>query len=116
MKKYILIQTILILAFTGSSFQIFKTSLDITVRDGLGNLVEGAKVQIYKTYDDFQEETNPVADAQFTDKRGRVLFKDLDAQSYYISVTKDDMNNFGQGEMVDKLIANRRNKVTIIIQ
>ncbi len=116
MKKYSLLIIMMVFFVTGSFAQILKTSLEITVRDRLGNVVEDAEVQIYRTYDDYQEETNPVAEMQKTDKKGRVLFKNLDAKSYYVNVQKGTMNNHGEGEMVDTLVKNRKNRVTVIIQ
>lgn len=117
MKTYFLPFTLLIFLILGSSFQGFlKTSLEITIRDRLGNTVEGVKVKIYETYDDFNDDVNFIGEPQQTNEKGRVLFKELEAIPYYISAVKGDNNNYGDGEMVDKLIENRRNKVTIIIR
>jgi hypothetical protein len=89
--KYLAILTILALAASG--FQLIKTSLNITVRDGLGNTVEGA-----------------------TDEKGIVKFKDLKDIAYFVLAEKDDLNNFGGGEKTGKLEAKRINKVTVVIQ
>jgi hypothetical protein len=101
---------------SGASAQLFKTSLEITVRDRLGNTVEGAKVQLYKTFEDYQNETNPVTDVKITDSKGRVLFKELESRPYYLNASKGEDNNYGDGEMVDTLVENRKNKVTVIIR
>jgi len=116
MKKYSLLILTIIYCISGSSAQIFKTSLEITIRDRLGNTVEGVEVQLFKTYTDYQNETNPVTDVLLTDKKGRVLFKELQSKPYYVNAKKGDINNYGDGEMVDTLVENRRNKVTIIIR
>ncbi len=116
MKKYSLLFFIIIFYFSGSSAQIFKTSLEITIRDRLGNTVEGVMVQLFKTYADYQNETNPVTDVLLTDKKGRVLFKELQPVRYYVNAKKGEINNYGDGEMVDTLVENRRNKVTVIIR
>jgi len=117
MKKYSLLASIVIAFVLNTSYQgILKTSLEITIRDRLGNTVEGVKVKLYKTYEDFNNDTNFIAEPLQTDGKGKVLFKNLEAIPYYISAVKGDNNNYGDGEMVDTLIESRRNKVTIIIR
>jgi hypothetical protein len=117
MKKYFFLAGLVFAMMVLSSFQGFlKTSLEITIRDRLGNTVEGVKVKLYNTYDDFNNDIDFIGEPQQTDQKGRVLFKDLQAKAYYISAVKGDDNNYGDGEMVDTLIENRKNKVTIIIR
>jgi len=96
--------------------QLFKTSLQITVRDNLGNVVENAEVQIFNTKEDYQQEDNPVKGVMYTDDDGQVKFTDLDTQEYYINVEKGDKNNYGAGIKTDILAEKRTNKVTIIIE
>lgn len=116
MNRFLFILIFITFSAGSASAQLLKTSLEITIRDRLGNPVEGAEVQIFRTYEDYQEETNPVSEVQITDSKGRVLFKNLAARPYYVNAEKGDINNYGEGEMVDTLIENRKNKVTIIIQ
>ena len=117
MKKQFLIFYLIGIVFLSFSFQsLLKTSLEITVRDRLGNTVEGVEVILYKTHPDFQSEENPVSEALKTSKKGKVLFKELESIQYYISAVKGDDNNYGDGEMVDTLVEGRRNKVTLIIR
>lgn len=98
-----------------SGFQIIKTTLHITVRDELGNIVEGASVQLFETEDDYLKEENVVTES-VTDKYGIVKLKDLKAISYFVIVRKDDKDNSGGGERTAALEAKRINKVTIVIQ
>lgn len=98
-----------------SSFQLIKTSLNVTVRDELGNTVEGATVQLFETEEDYTKEEN-VAASGVTDKKGYVKIKDLKDISYFVIVRKDDKDNSGGGEKTEKLEAKKINKVTIIIQ
>lgn len=98
-----------------SGFQIIKTTLQITVRDGLGNIVEGATIQLFETEDDYLKEENVVAEG-VSDDRGRAKFKDLEAVPYYVIVRKDDKDNSGGGERTGQLEERRINKVTIVIQ
>ena len=119
MKKIFILIGISSLFFLGfyNPYQgILKTSLEITIRNRLGNIVEGCEVQLFSTYEDYENETNPVTEIMISDKKGRVLFKDLEPKSYYVRAQKGEINNFGEGEMVDKLIAGRRNKVNLIIR
>jgi hypothetical protein len=97
------------------SFQLIKTQLTITVRNELGNLEEGAKVQLFLTEADYKTEKNVAAEG-VTDKKGILKLKELKAISYYVIVRKDDKDNSGGGEQTGKLEANKINKVTIIIQ
>jgi hypothetical protein len=98
-----------------ASFQIIKTSLNVTVRDDTGNTVEGATIQLYESEQDYNAEKNVVAQG-VTDKKGYLKLKELKAISYYVIVRKDDKDNSGGGEKTGKLEANKINKVTIIIQ
>jgi hypothetical protein len=117
MKKNFVLTGILLILVLNTSYQGFlKTSLEITIRDRLGNTVEGVKVKLYKTYEDFNNDTNFIQEPQQTNAKGKVLFKELEAIPYYISAVKGDNNNYGDGEMVDKLIEKRKNKVTVIIR
>lgn len=97
------------------SHQIIKTQLHLTIRDELGNTVEGATVKLYETEDDYTKETNHAAEG-VTDAKGIVKFKELKAIAYYVLASKDDINNFGGGEQTGKLEPKRINKATIVIQ
>jgi len=96
-------------------FQLIKTSLQITVRNTLGNLEEGAEVKLYKTDEDYRNDTNMVA-KETTDEKGRAKFKDVEPTVYYLDVRKGEMNNFGAAIKTDSLAEKRMNKVTIIIE
>ncbi|HEY9488889.1 MAG TPA: carboxypeptidase-like regulatory domain-containing protein [Chryseosolibacter sp.] len=98
-----------------SGFQIIKTTLHITVRDELGNIVEGAAVQLFETEEDYLKEEN-IATETITDKYGIAKIKDLKPISYFVIVRKDDKDNSGGGEQTAELQAKRINKVTIVIQ
>src|SRR5687768_12568420 len=80
-----------------SSIQIVKTTLHVTVRDELGNTVEGAKVQLFEKEEDYNSEQNVAAEG-VSDKYGIVKLKDLKAVSYYVIVRKEDKDNAGGGE------------------
>jgi hypothetical protein len=96
-------------------FQIITPPPNVTIRDELGNTVEGATVTLFETEDDYKNEKNPAGE-QTTDDKGLARFKDLKAISYFVLVKKGDKNNFGGGEQTGKLEAKRINKVTIVIE
>ena len=104
----------LALLLTISGFQLLKTTLHVTVRDDLGNTVEGASVQLFETEADYTKEENIAAEGT-TDAKGIVKFKELKAISYYVIVRHGDKDNAGGGEQTGKLEEKRTNKVTIII-
>jgi hypothetical protein len=110
-------RTLLLITFliAVSAFQLIKTTLTVTVRDELGNIVEGAKVQLFENEADYTAEKNVVAEG-VTDKKGILKLKELRAIAYYVIVRKDDKDNSGGGEQVGKLEEKKINKVTIIIQ
>jgi len=97
------------------SFQIIKTTLNLTVRDEVGNTVEGATVQLFEKEEDYVAEKN-IAVEGTTDAKGILKLKDLKAMSYFVIVRKDDKDNSGGGERTGKLEEKRINKVTIVIQ
>src|SRR5690606_9100119 len=97
-----------------SGFQLLKTTLHVTVRDDVGNTVEGASVQLFETEADYTKEENVAAEGT-TDAKGIVKFKELKSISYYVIVRHGDKDNAGGGEQTGKLEEKRTNKVTIII-
>ncbi|MBL7851333.1 MAG: carboxypeptidase regulatory-like domain-containing protein [Cyclobacteriaceae bacterium] len=102
-------------ALTLSGAQLIKTSLNLTVRDELGNTVQGATVNLYETEANYTEEKNPAATGT-TDAKGVVKFKELKAIPYFVIVRKGDLDNAGAGEQIGKLEANKINKATVIIR
>jgi hypothetical protein len=98
-----------------SAFQIIKTSLGVTVRDEVGNIVVGATVQLFEKEEDYTAEKNVAAEG-LTDDKGYIRFKELKNISYFVIVRKDDKDNSGGGERTGKLEEKKINKVTIVIQ
>lgn len=115
MKSAFRLLFVLCIFVSASGFQMIKTTLVVTVRDELGNTVEGAKVQLFEKEEDYTAEKNVAAEG-VTDKKGVLKLKDLKALPYYVIVRKDDKDNAGGGEQTGKLEAKKINKVTIVIQ
>ncbi|MEP5614405.1 MAG: carboxypeptidase regulatory-like domain-containing protein [Cyclobacteriaceae bacterium] len=95
--------------------QLLPTKLRVTVVDGLGNFVEGATVSIYENEQDYRGSTNAVGIGN-TDKKGRVMFKDLKLIGYYIEAKKGDQNNNGEGVLTGELAEGKINKVNTVIE
>ena len=115
MKRHLLTGIVAGLLIILSGFQIIKTTLNLTVRDEVGNTMEGATVQLFEKEEDYVAEKN-VAVEGTTDAKGILKLKDLKAMSYFVIVRKDDKDNSGGGERTGKLEEKRINKVTIVIQ
>ncbi|MBL7865933.1 MAG: carboxypeptidase regulatory-like domain-containing protein [Cyclobacteriaceae bacterium] len=113
MKKLAIVLLIVMPVIAGA--QLIKTSLNLTVRDELGNTVEKATIALYENEADYKEEKNPAA-VGVTDPKGVCKFKDVKAIAYFVIVRKDDKDNAGGGERIGQLDANKINKVTIVIQ
>lgn len=110
--KVTAILSILILSTTG--FQLFKTSLKIQVLNDLGNIEQGATVKIFKNEEDYNHEENVVREG-VTDKKGYVVFSEVEALEYYVNVEKGDKNNYGAGEKIEMLDEGKMNRITVII-
>ncbi len=118
MRKSIFISILLLSSLLISAsfpIQLLPTSLKIVVRNNLGNTEENVKVQLYKSKEDYRNETQAVS-VELTDKKGRVTFKKLEPIVYYINATKGEANNYGMGAQTDTLEEGRINKLTVIIE
>jgi hypothetical protein len=113
--KHVFLFLLFVSAALTSEAQLIKTTLNLTVRDELGNTVQGATVSLYETEANYTAEKNPVVTGE-TDKKGVVKFKDLQPIAYYLIVRKGDKDNHGAGEQIGKLEAKKINKATVIIQ
>jgi hypothetical protein len=116
MKKVVISAIVLTLFCTTMAFSPpFKTSLTLTVRDEVGNVVEGASVKLFETKDDYLKEVNVAAETT-TDAKGIAKFKGLKPIAYFIIVRKGDKDNAGGGEQIGKLEEGKFNKSTVVIQ
>ncbi|MDN5199839.1 carboxypeptidase regulatory-like domain-containing protein [Fulvivirgaceae bacterium BMA10] len=121
MKKNILTLSLLFaislcLSFIPAEQKFLPTSLRITIINELGNVEEGAKVILYKSKEDYNQEKNAIGEPQTTDKKGRVTFKKLEPVVYFVHAEKGDRNNYGAGVQTDTLQEGRINKVNIVIE
>lgn len=95
--------------------QLFNTRLRITVLDELGNVVPDAEVTLYANEADYNKEVNEVKPKAKTDEKGRVTFKDLDPQAYYVIVRKGKLTNVGGGEIIGQLEKRKLNKANVVV-
>lgn len=105
---------------TSSTFQTINintpTSLQITIKDDLGNPVSGATVKLYSTVNDWNNETNQVLTTQSSNASGIVTFSPLSPIKYYWKVVKDCQNNYsGTVTTTNALTANMNNIVTSVL-
>ncbi|HTH56972.1 MAG TPA: SpaA isopeptide-forming pilin-related protein [Cyclobacteriaceae bacterium] len=113
--KSLLLLTLVLNFAVDKPLQLFNTSLTITVRDELGNTVEGVSVKLFAKEDDYIKEKNQLEEGK-TDAKGVVKFKKLNPESYYVLCRKGDKDNTGGGEKISQLKKGEFNKVTIVIQ
>ncbi len=117
MKKLLTISALglmMILANDAHS-QLLDTKLQVTVRNDLGNIVEGATVTLYKTMTEYENEENAVQSGT-TDKKGRVKFTKLASMAYFMHVEKGELTNIGRGVQTSKLISKKKNILNVIIE
>jgi len=114
MKSRISIVCIIVCMLCSFTAQMIPTSLKMTVRNELGGIESDVTVTLYANKEDYEKTINPVASGK-TDSKGMIYFQGLTSLNFYISAEKGDKNNFGAGEKIDNLTANKVNKVTIII-
>jgi hypothetical protein len=116
-KSIVFVFSLLALTYPSTTgfAQIIKTSLTITVRDELGNIVPGVSVKLFEEEADYIAEKNITAEGT-TDEKGIVKFKNLKAIPYFVLAKKEDKDNSGGGEQTGKLEEKKFNKVTIVIQ
>ena len=114
MKKTIFLSLLITLLFSSFVAQMIPTSLKLTVRNELGTLESGVTVTLYKTKEDYDKSANAYASGK-TDAKGNIFFQDLDQLHFYVAAEKGDRNNFGAGEKIENLAANKVNKATLII-
>ena len=115
MKRSLIAFTLIAALLVSSGFQIIKTTLSVTVRDEVGNTVEGATVRLFENEEDYKSEQHVSVEGS-TDAKGVIKFKDLKSIAYFVIVSKGDLDNSGGGERTGKLEEKKINKVTIIIQ
>lgn len=118
MKKSILILIVFIgLAVLNSCKKDqTPTSLELTLKDNLGNSVSGASVKLYASQTDWNNGSNQVGTTQFSDATGKVKFNDLSNIKYYWFAEKDCQNNVnGAVTTTSALTVNLNNTLNVVL-
>lgn len=92
------------------------TSLEIAVKDNLGNPVGGADVYLYTSETNWKNRINQVTSSLVTDANGKVNFTGLNSLKYYWYAEKDCYNNVnGSVTTTQPITANTKTYVNTII-
>jgi PKD repeat protein len=92
------------------------TSLQISIKDNLGNAVSGATVKLYSSLTDWTNETNQVLTTQTSNTNGVVTFSPLSPAIYYWKIMSGCQTNlFGSNTSTTALTANINNTVTSVL-
>jgi PKD repeat protein len=104
------------LATKSLTIQSQPTSLEITLKDELANIVTGASVKLYSSVTDWSNGTNQVGTTLTSDASGKVKFSALYPLKYYWLAEKDCKNNWNGGNTTaSSLTANTNNTLDVIL-
>jgi PKD repeat protein len=79
---------------SSTSIEVVTTALTVIVKEyGTEHRISGASVILYPTRDDWDYETNPIAEGT-TDNNGVVVFENLDPVIYFVDVWHDNYDNY----------------------
>jgi hypothetical protein len=94
--KYLFYFYLLLFGITFSGCEKGQSTavLEIYVLDPLGNRVDSAMVNIYRTREDWENEENEIKPSETTPETGLIRFVNLEAGTYYLDVKKDLFNNW----------------------
>ncbi|PBJ12772.1 SpaA isopeptide-forming pilin-related protein [Flavobacterium sp. ACN6] len=97
MKKLFLIvvfvfQSFLFTSCDNDNNEIAKATLELKIKDEVGNNIKDAKVTLFSTKEDFESKSNPLG-ILTSDNDGKVIFDNLDTEKYYWFVEKECKDN-----------------------
>jgi len=118
MKKTILI-LMAVIGLTVLSYckkEPAPTSLELVLKDDLGNIVPGASVELYSSETDWNAGTNQIGTTLTSDASGKVKFTNVSNIKYYWFAEKDCKNNVnGAITSASPLTANTTNSINVIL-
>lgn len=93
------------------------TSLEITLKDNLGNNLQDVVVKLFSSQDDWENQTNQVGSTKYSDASGVVRFNDLSNIKYYWYAEKGCANNiYGSITTVSPIEKTKVTTVTSILE
>lgn len=93
-----------------------KTSLELTIRNSLGNPVSGASVKLFTSLEDWKKQSNQKGSTKLSDASGKVKFDDLSPSNYFWFAEKGCENNyFGAITTVSPLSKGIKNTTDVIL-
>lgn len=96
------------------SYQVIRTQLRVTILDDLGNVRPGAKVSLYKTTKDFNDNKRAYGPIE-ADEKGRAIFFSVENGPFYLEAVDGDYSNDFGGQLTDTLQEGKINKLNVII-
>jgi PKD repeat protein len=79
---------------TSTTIEVVTTALTVIVKEfGSEHRISGASVILYPTMDDWDYETNAIAEGT-TDNNGVVIFENLDPAVYFVDVWHENYDNY----------------------
>jgi hypothetical protein len=91
-----------------------KAKMRIIVINAEEQTVEGAKIVVYGSHDEYEKEVNPVASGT-TNAKGYAEFKGLEEKKYYLHIEKGHANNHHSHNETDILRLKGKNRFEIEI-
>ncbi len=90
------------------------TTLVITTIDFDGAVIQGVKVNLYRTIPDWISESLPALEEKITDETGKVVYTDLDSGKYYIDAQKGFLTNWEEG-VIKTVVEDFENTTKILV-
>ena len=93
------------------------TTLELTIKDNLGNAAVGASVTLYTSISDLRLKKNQFGGVLTTDAEGKVKVTGVDAPKYYWQIQMGCQNNYNGMQTSElNLVANSNNKFDVELQ
>lgn len=93
-----------------------KTSLELTIRNSLGNPVSGASVKLFTSLEDWKNLSNQKGSTKLSDASGKVKFDDLSPSNYFWFAGKGcETNYFGGSATVSPLTKGRMTTINTVL-
>lgn len=106
---------VVLMSLMSTSHQVIQTKLKVHVISTKGEVIQGAKVQVFENQNDYNKHVNAVG-SESTDAKGNCRFFNLKPQAYYIIAEKGDMSNMFHSDKTKVLNKGKTNKIIVVIE